>query len=209
MSTEPQRLLHITHARQDKAWVEGVLIPALGLFEGQYWTRAEDDLGAPRLDEFDRAVQSCRYTLLVASSAGRVDEWNQFAARLAQHLGVEEGKPRLLLVARDFVPGSERGRELLPLHQRCLACFDCSDPESTTAALAALAAQLALTTTEAPPTECPYPGLRMFGTGEPAAASAAPTCSSAATAKAERSSTSCAVAAACSWWGHRGAASRR
>src|SRR5262249_3331115 len=59
-------------------------------------------------------------------------------------------------------------RELLPLHQRCLACFDCSDPERATAALAALAAQLALTTTEAPPAECPYPGLRTFGVGDSA-----------------------------------------
>jgi len=167
MPGEIQRLLHITHARQDEAWVEGVLLPALGLTEGQYWTRAEDDLGALKLDEIERAVQACRYTLLVASSAARVDQWAQFAGQLAERLGIEEGKPRLLLVARDFAPGSERARELLPLRQRCLVCLDCSDPEHTPAALAALAAQLALTTTEAPPTECPYPGLRMFGAGDP------------------------------------------
>src|SRR5512140_1865388 len=168
MPTESQQLLHITHARQDEAWVQGVLLPGLGLTEGQYWTRAEDDLGAPKLEEMERAVQACRYTLLVASSAARVDQWAQFAGQLAERLGIEEGKPRLLLVARDFVPGSERARELLPLRQRCLVCLDCSDPERTTAALTALAAQLALTTTEAPPTECPYPGLRMFGAGDPA-----------------------------------------
>jgi WD40 repeat protein len=120
-----------------------------------------------KLDEIERAVRACRYTLLVASSAARVDQWAQFAGQLAERLGIEEGKPRLLLVARDFVPGSERARELLPLRQRCLVCLDCSDPEHTPAALAALAAQLALTTTEAPPTECPYPGLRMFGAGDP------------------------------------------
>ena len=168
MPTEPQQLLHITHARQDEAWVECVLIPALGLTEGQYWTRAEDEPGKPKLDEMARAVQACRYTLLVASSAARVDVWAQFAGELAQRLGVEEGKPRLLLVARDFAPGSERAHELLSLQQRCLVCFDCSDPERSPAALAALAAQLALATTEAPPTECPYPGLRMFGAGDPA-----------------------------------------
>jgi len=168
MPAETQQLLHITHARQDEAWVHGVLLPALGLTEGQYWTRAEDDLGAPKLEELERAVQTCRYTLLVASSAARVDQWAQFAGQLAERLGIEEGKPRLLLVARDFVPGSERARELLPLRQRCLVCLDCSDPERTTAALASLAAQLAVTTTEAPPTECPYPGLRMFGAGDPA-----------------------------------------
>ena len=39
MPTGTQLLLHITHARQDEAWVRGVLLPALGLTEGQYWTR--------------------------------------------------------------------------------------------------------------------------------------------------------------------------
>ena len=168
MSTEVHKLLHITHARQDDAWVRGVLIPALGLTEDQSWTRPEDDLEALKLEELERAVQACRYTLLVASSAARVDEWTKFAGTLAQHLGIEEGKPRLILVARDFDPASERGRELLPLRQRCLVCLDCSTPERSTAALATLAAQLALTASDEPPAACPYPGLRMFGAGDPA-----------------------------------------
>src|SRR6185369_13575096 len=112
-----ERLLHITHARQDEAWVQGFLIPALGLAEGQFWTRAEDDLGALKLEELERAVESCRYTLLVASSAARADEWTQFAGVLAQHLGLEEGKPRLLVVTRGFEPDSERAKDLLPLRQ--------------------------------------------------------------------------------------------
>ena len=113
MATEPQQLLHITHARQDEAWVQGVLLPALGLTEGQYWTRAEDDLGAPKLEELDRAVQSCRYTLLVASSAARVDQWAQFAGQLAERLGIEEGtsKSQLFLARRAL-------RRRLQLHTR-------------------------------------------------------------------------------------------
>src|SRR5262245_21457930 len=57
VATSPHLLLHITHARQDEAWVQGVLIPALGLAEGQFWTRAEDDLGAVKLAELERAVR--------------------------------------------------------------------------------------------------------------------------------------------------------
>jgi WD40 repeat protein len=161
-------LLHITHARQDDAWVRGVVLPALHLDEGQYWTRAEDDIGGFKLAELERAVRSCRYTLLVASKAARFDEWTKFGAVLAQHLGLEEGKPRLLVITRDFDPASEQARELLPLRQRSLVCLDCSTPERRDAALAALAAQIALATTAEPELECPYPGLRMFGSGHPA-----------------------------------------
>ena len=51
----PEMLLHITHARQDEAWVQGVLIPALQLEDGQYWTRAEDNRsGEPDLVAADR-----------------------------------------------------------------------------------------------------------------------------------------------------------
>lgn len=168
-AAEEPRLLHITHAQQDEAWVRGAILPALGLQEGQYWTRAEDAPGAPRLLELERAVRSCRYTLLVASGAARVDEWTTFAGLIAQHLGIEEGKPRLLVVTRDFAPTSGEAHELLPLRQRALVCLDGSDPERLKAALAKLAAQLALTVTAAEtPAECPYPGLRMFGAGDPA-----------------------------------------
>src|SRR6185503_3027306 len=112
MPTEP-RLLHVTYADQDEDWVEGVLVPALGLTDDQIWTRGEADPGSLKLEELERAVKAHRYTLLVASSAARVDQWAQFAAHLAEHLGVEEGKPRLLLAALDFEPGSERARELV------------------------------------------------------------------------------------------------
>ncbi len=166
-STAPQGLLHITHARHDEDWVQGVLVPALGLTDDQVWTCDEADPGALKLEALEDAVKAHRYTLLVVSGAARVDQWAQFAARLAEHLGVEEDKPRLLLAALDCEPGSPRARELVPLHQRYLDWFDCCDPERTKVALTRLAAQLKVTTTPEPPKECPYPGLRMFGTDAP------------------------------------------
>jgi hypothetical protein len=164
---EPQGLLHIAHATQDEDWVQGVLVPALGLTDDQVRTSDEADPGALKLEALEDAVKGHRYTLLIVSSAARVDQWAQFAARLAEHLGVEEDKPRLLLAALDCEPGSARARELVPLGQRCLDWFDCSSPERTAAALARLAAQLKVTTTPEPSRECPYPGLRMFGTDDP------------------------------------------
>lgn len=169
LSGVPDRplLLHITYAEQDEDWVRGALIPGLGLSEGQYWTRAEADLGRLRLEELERAVKACRYTLLVASQAAKFDAWTHFAAALAQHAGVEDDRERLLVVTRDFDPASEEAKQLLPLRQRCLACLDCSEGARREESFARLAAQLALAAAERPVVvECPYPGLRVFGPGD-------------------------------------------
>src|SRR6185436_2680184 len=162
-----QPLLHITYASQNEGWVTNMLVPALQLTDDQVWTRTEADPGTLRLESLEHAVKAHRYTLLVASSAARVDQWTQFAADLAQHLGVEEGKRRLLIAALDFEPSSERARELMPLRELYLDWFDFSSPERSAAALDKLALQLKLATAPEPPVECPYPGLRMFGAGDP------------------------------------------
>lgn len=153
------RLLHITYAKQDRQWVEGTLIAALSLTKDQYRTRQHDVLGVPKVEEIEQAVRESRYTLLVASDAAAVNSWVEFAASLAQHLGVEEDRRRLLVVAL-------HSPALLPLRQRALVCMDCSTAEKTPRALAALAAQLALAPQPRPTLECPYPGLRTFGEGD-------------------------------------------
>lgn len=184
-----RKALYVAHARQDEAWVQGVVLPALGLGEAEVGGRAEDDLDGVRVEEIAEEVQACRYTLLVASGAARADQWVQLAAGLAEVLAIEEGKPRLLVMARDFDPDSERARELLPLWQRALAVLDCSTEEKAERGLARLAAQLRLASGGAGGDEgdddrgdddrgddearaaaracCPYPGLRSFGAGDP------------------------------------------
>ena len=64
-------LLHICHAPADHAWVHGRLLPALGLADGQYRTRADDGLGEMQLEAIAHAVDECRFTVLIASSASR------------------------------------------------------------------------------------------------------------------------------------------
>lgn len=177
-----RKALYVAHARQDEAWVRGVVVPALGLDDAEVGGRAEDDLDGLRVEEIAEEVQACRYTLLVASGAARADQWVQLAAGLAEVLAIEEGKPRLLVMARDFDPDSERGRELLPLWQRALAVLDCSTEEKAERGLARLAAQLRLAgggdgggdeergdsaAGAAERARCPYPGLRSFGAGDP------------------------------------------
>jgi len=159
-----QPLLHICHAPADDAWVHGRMVHELGLKGGQYRTRADDGLGELQLHEIARAVEACRFTVLIASSAARWDKLAQFAADLAQHAGLAQAHdtPRLIIVARDFALGAAAERARLPLEQRALVGLDCSDEGHTVAALARLRQILAL---EAPIDErpaCPYPGLERF-----------------------------------------------
>lgn len=170
MSTSNSKLLFVAHASQDQHWVQGVLIPSLGLDPDQYAIQGLPDPGI-KVEGLAENVSACRYTLLVASAASKVDGWVQFAAGLAQRMTIECEKHRLLLVTRDFAPGSARAQELLPLQQRCLSSYDCSDEDASDGTgrkqreLARLAAELAVTHVEQPAAECPYPGLRTFGDG--------------------------------------------
>ncbi len=83
-------LLHLCFAPSDEAWVHGRMLPALGLASGQYHTRADDGLGELQLAAIAHAVDDCRFTVLIASSAARWDKLTQFAAELAQHASLEQ-----------------------------------------------------------------------------------------------------------------------
>src|SRR3954466_10898279 len=65
-------LLHICYAPADHEWVHGRMVHELGLADSQYRTRA-DDLGELQLEAIARAVEECRFTVLIASSASRWD----------------------------------------------------------------------------------------------------------------------------------------
>jgi hypothetical protein len=138
------------------------MVRELGLDASQYRTREDDGLGEPQLQAIERAVDECRFTVLIASSAARWDKLAGFAARLAQHAGLEGGVPRLIIIARDFAPSSEAERARLSLGQRALVGLDCSDDEQATAALARLRKLLALDEPIDDRPACPYPGLARF-----------------------------------------------
>ena len=55
----------ISHAEADQAWVEGYLLDALLAAGVSVHSEAAFALGAPRLLEFERAVQGSRRVLLV------------------------------------------------------------------------------------------------------------------------------------------------
>jgi len=84
-------LLHICYAPADHAWVHGRMVHELGLSQGQYHTRADDNLGELQLQAIAHAVDECRFTVLVASSATRWDKLTQFAAALVSVIALFDG----------------------------------------------------------------------------------------------------------------------
>jgi hypothetical protein len=158
----PEPLLYICHAPADHGWVHGHMLPALGLAAGQYRTRADDVMGDLQLAEIARAVEECRFTVLVASSAARADHVVQFAAGLAQHLTIEARTPRLIIVSRDPARSSSAEQCSLPLVQRAIVRLDCTEEQDTARSLARLRQLLELPEPVAAPVACPYPGLEPF-----------------------------------------------
>ena len=74
MAVPPTFSLFVSYAEADEAWVEGYLLDALAQAGVPYHTEAAFKLGAPRLTEFEEAVQQSARTLLVLSPAYLTDD---------------------------------------------------------------------------------------------------------------------------------------
>jgi hypothetical protein len=77
----------VSHAYADRPWVEGFLLDALGQAGVRFLSEASFRLGAPRLQEFERAIQQSTYVLLVVTPAYLADDVSQFVDLLAQSYG--------------------------------------------------------------------------------------------------------------------------
>ena len=133
MTNHEEPLLHICHdichAAADRGWVHGGTVRGLGLADGPYRARKGHGLGELHLEAIAKAIDECRFTILIPTSAARWDRLAQCAATLAQHARLEGESPRLIIVARDLAPSSDGKRTRLPLRQRALVGLDCSDEE--------------------------------------------------------------------------------
>ena len=146
--------LFVAHAGADRAWVAGYLLPALGLPAARTQTRSDFRLGAPLVAEFERAVTSSRYTLLVITPAYLADEWGTFGDQLAAYAAVADQRDRLIPLL--LAPCT------LPLHIESRVSLDCTDPDTRADEIARL--RQLLDQPEPPPERipCPYPGLVPF-----------------------------------------------
>jgi WD40 repeat protein len=117
----------VSYAEADRSWVEGFLLAAFDEANVRYQHERNFTLGAPRLDEMQRAVRESGYTLLVLSPAYFADGSNAFIDLLAQTYGLETATwpviplklrqvdlpPRLaILQGLDWTDTAERTRQI-------------------------------------------------------------------------------------------------
>jgi hypothetical protein len=86
----------------DRSWVRGRLLPALRAENLSVCVDFEDfRLGAPLITEMSRAVESSVYTLAVLTPGYLGSAYTELESLLAEHLGLEESRRRLIAVLRE------------------------------------------------------------------------------------------------------------
>ena len=147
--------LFISYVDADKAWVEGYLVDALTQAGIRCHSEAAFSLGAPRLLEFERAIQQSQRTLLILSPAYLVEGFAQFGDLLAQSYGVETATwPVIPLTLHPAA---------LPPRLAMLQGLDATDPVGWEAVIHRLCTELRRPVpgpASKPP--CPYPGMVPF-----------------------------------------------
>jgi TIR domain len=94
--SQPQYDLLVLHAEADRDWVQGYLLPALGLPHRSVVTTNSFTAGAPRVTEFERAVVASRFTVIVLSAAFLANEGSAFGELLATYASVAGASDRLV-----------------------------------------------------------------------------------------------------------------
>jgi hypothetical protein len=85
----------------DKTWVRKTLLPYLESKGVRVSIDLKFQLGVPVITSIERAIQRSRYTLVVLSPAYLESGYAEFENLLAQHLGLEESKYRLIPIMRE------------------------------------------------------------------------------------------------------------
>ncbi len=148
--------LFIVHAAADRSWVEGYLKVEIGLEPGCVITPREFDPTATVPAEFERAVTSSRFTLLVLSPAFFSDDWARFSEELGSFATVKVGQVRLLAVDRQACG--------LPLRLELRVRLNFTDPDRPgwDEEMVRLRAVLDRPAPVIEVVECPYPGMVPF-----------------------------------------------
>ena len=88
--------LFISYVDDDAEWVEDFLIPSLKISNERILTKESFRPGVDKAPEFERAVASSRYTLLILSPAFLDDVWTMYSESIVLHSSVIHQYGRLL-----------------------------------------------------------------------------------------------------------------
>lgn len=146
--------LFVSHAKPEQTWVHGYLLPALGLPAGRLITPDGLRPGAPKVAEFERAIASSKYTVLVFSPAYLADEWANFGEQLASYASVASQRDRLVPLSLKPCP--------LPLHIDFRVRLDCTEEANWEREIARIRSLLSSPEPVKQPVLCPYPGMLPF-----------------------------------------------
>jgi WD40 repeat protein len=146
--------LFISHSAANCDWVNGYLRPALGLPTSRVITPEDFTPGRSVVTEFERAVSTSRYSLLVLSPAYLNDQWSTFGEQLASYSSVHEQRDRV-------VPLLLKECEL-PLHVNFRVSLDCTDSGNWESEVARVRNLLAQPEPAQEYMLCPYPGMVPF-----------------------------------------------
>jgi WD40 repeat protein len=147
--------LFVSYADPDREWVVGYLLPALGVPTGRLVTKEQFQLGAPLVNEFERAVRDSRFTVIVLSGAYLSDDWSVFGEQLASHAVVADGRDRLVPLLLESTP--------IPLRVDFRVRLDCTSRARWEPETARLRKLLGRPDPQPEQLACPYPGMVPFG----------------------------------------------
>lgn len=152
----PDHDVFVSHAPQDRDWVEGLLLPALTASDISWCTLDSFPLGMPELERMSRAIESSARVVLVISPAHVADRALQLVSLMAQHFGSEQ-------LTWPLVPMMIHPTDNLPLRLRLLTPLDATTTDAARTAIARLceAAGHPLSAEVAIP-PCPYPGMQPY-----------------------------------------------
>lgn len=142
----------ISHAAADAAWVEGYLLDAFKQAGLRCLSESSFALGAPRLSEFERAIEQSTFVLLVVTPAYFADDVSNFVDLLAQSYGNNTQTWPVVPLIRDKTD--------LPPRLAMLVGLDATTPAEQEAAIERLCNNLQhpYSSRYQQPT-CPYPGM--------------------------------------------------
>ena len=144
--------LFISYAAEDKAWVDGFLIPALG--DGPRIITAADFQPGFELDEYQRAIKDSRYTVLVVTSTYVSNMWAPSLEAFVTTLSMKERQERLVPLIRTT--------DSLTLNLQARVQVPCRTPEECEEAVTRLLGWLEVPEPAPLVILCPYLGAQEY-----------------------------------------------